>query len=278
MKKSRKKKKAGVLNLIIILVALAVMIFALARLIMIYRDYHGSEKTYQTLENDFVDTGEDEDTGKSTGQWSDDVQISFEALRKENPDIIAWIRFDNQDDVHISYPVLYSGDNTTYLRSDIYGNYHIAGCIFLEGMNSPDLSDYHSIIYGHNMKNTTMFGDLKRYRNEDDFYDDNQYFSIYTEDTIYRYQIFSYHDVDDDSDVYTVGFGPDDEYQEFLDSLAADSYKDTGIHPQKDSRIVTLSTCTSAGEDKRFVVHAVCIEEKPYGNSIAASGDAAAVQ
>ena len=88
---------------------------------------------------------------------------------------MAWLRFDNYNDVHISYPVLYSGDDETYLRSDIYGNYHIAGCIFLEGMNQPDFSDYHSIIYGHNMRNTTMFGDLKRYKNDEGFYENNQY-------------------------------------------------------------------------------------------------------
>lgn len=259
----KKKKKGRVVSTLVILASLAVMAFAIFKLAGIFLDYHNSEKTYRDLEEQYVDTVEDEDNTGEDSQWSDDIQISFEALRKENPDIIAWIRFENLDDVHISYPVLYSGDNTKYLRSDIYGNYHIAGCIFLEGLNQPDFSDYHSIIYGHNMKNTTMFGDLKRYKNEDDFYDNNQYFRIYTENMVYRYQIFSYYEVDETSDVYTVGFGPDDEYQAFLDQMAASSLKETGIHPTKDSRVVTLSTCTKTAEDKRLVVHAVCVEEKP---------------
>ena len=66
-------------------------------------------------------------------------------------------------------------------------------------MNQPDFSDYHSIIYGHNMRNTTMFGDLKRYKNDEGFYENNQYFNIYTDTQVLRYQIFSYYDVDDQS-------------------------------------------------------------------------------
>lgn len=265
MKKKNKKKKGGVVSLLVIIISLAVMAFAIYKLATIYMDYHQSEKTYRNLEEQYVDTGDEEkNTEEEGGHWSDDIQISFEALKKENPDIVAWIRFENPDDVHISYPVLYSGDNTKYLRSDIYGNYHIAGCIFLEGLNHPDFSDYHSIIYGHNMKNTTMFGDLKRYKNEDDFYENNQYFRIYTEDMVYRYQIFSYHDVQDTSDLYTVGFGPDEEYQSLIDRMVSESLRDTGIYPDKEDHIVTLSTCSTAGDDKRFVVHAVCVAEEPY--------------
>jgi sortase B len=131
-------------------------------------------------------------------------------------------------------------------------------------MNQPDFSDYHTIIYGHNMKNGTMFGSLKKYRNEDNFWENNQYFTIYTEDTVYRYQIFSYYNVSDTSNIYTVGFGPGEEFQQFIDGMVASSYENTGISPQSDNHIVTLSTCTSAGDDKRFVIHAVCIEESPY--------------
>ena len=152
----KKKKKRHPVTLVILIIALAVMIFSIVKLAGIQKDYKESEKTFQTLESEYVVHPDG-----AGALWQDGTRIQFEALRKENPDIMAWLRFDNYNDVHISYPVLYSGDDETYLRSDIYGNYHIAGCIFLEGMNQPDFSDYHSIIYGHNMRNTTMFGDLK---------------------------------------------------------------------------------------------------------------------
>lgn len=65
--------------------------------------------------------------------WLTDVKVEFDKLKAENPDIIGWIRFDDQDELGINYPILYSGDNKKYLRTDLYGNKHIAGSIFLEG-------------------------------------------------------------------------------------------------------------------------------------------------
>ena len=189
------------------------------------------------------------------------LDIDFAGLKKRNPDIAAWLVFEHTDQVHINYPVFYSGDNEKYLRHDIDGNYHIAGCIFLEGQNTPDFSDYHSIIYGHNMRNTTMFGDLKRYKKEEGFYEKNPEFLIYTEKKIFRYRIFSYYDTDADSDVYTVGYAPGEEYQSYLDRLTEASRKDTGIHPDSSQKVVTLSTCSEAGSNQRFVVHGVCVEE-----------------
>ena len=175
MKKAEnpKKKKGGKLTLVIIVIALAVMAFALFKITQIYKDYQESEQTFEKLEETYVVNPDG--SSVTEDDWNDDTRIQFDALKKENPDIMAWLRFDNFDDVHISYPVLYSGDDSKYLRSDIYGNYHIAGCIFLEGLNNPDFSDYHSIIYGHNMRNTTMFGDLKRYKNDEGFYEKNQF-------------------------------------------------------------------------------------------------------
>ena len=131
----------------------------------------------------------------------------------------------------ISYPVLYSGDNKKYLRTDIYGNRHIAGCIFLEGLNQSDFSDYYNIIYGHNMDDGSMFGNLKKYKDEG-FWNENQYFTIYTENTVYRYQIFSYEDVVNGGDVYKVGYQPGKEYQQFIDDMVSNSNVETGIRPQ----------------------------------------------
>lgn len=264
MKKAEnpKKKKGGKLTLVIIVIALAVMAFALFKIAQIYKDYQESEQTFEKLEETYVVNPDG--SSVTEDDWNDDTRIQFDALKKENPDIMAWLRFDNFDDVHISYPVLYSGDDSKYLRSDIYGNYHIAGCIFLEGLNNPDFSDYHSIIYGHNMRNTTMFGDLKRYKNDEGFYEKNQFFNVYTADKVYRYQIFSYYDVDEDSDIYTVGYGADDSWQAMIDKMVASSVKDTGIHPTKEDKVVTLSTCSKAGETKRFVVHGVLVDVKTH--------------
>ncbi len=71
------------------------------------------------------------------------MDVKLEELQQVNADIIGWIRFDNLE--QLSYPVLYSGDDEKYLRTDIYGNQTIAGCIFMEGMNTPDFQDYHTI-------------------------------------------------------------------------------------------------------------------------------------
>ena len=96
------------------------------------------------------------------------------------------------------------------------------------------------------------------------FYEKNQFFNVYTADKVYRYQIFSYYDVDEDSDIYTVGYGADDSWQAMIDKMVASSMKDTGIHPTKEDKVVTLSTCSKAGETKRFVVHGVLVDVKTH--------------
>lgn len=259
---NRQKQKHGKTGWLILLsLCLAVALFSGWKLIGIFRDYRQSERQFRQIEKEYVKNVEKTEPTKQSDQNKKEKEINFEGLQKRNPDIRAWIAFEHLDQVHISYPVLYSGDDETYLRHDIDGNYHIAGCIFLEGENHPDFSDYHSIIYGHNMRNTTMFGDLKRYKKEQGFYENNPEFLIYTEKKVLRYRIFSYYDVDADSNVYTVGYEPGEAYQKYLDALAASSMKDTGIHPKSTQKIVTLSTCSETGSDQRFVIHGVCVEE-----------------
>lgn len=268
---TKKKKKGGSLNLVILISALAVMAFSLYNLVPILWDYYHADKTYAVLADDYVQVPDqpEEDTSAEEevvdNAWRD-VVIDFDALHQINSDVVGWIRFDDQDELPIDYPILYSGDNDKYLRTDLYGNTHTAGSIFLEGANASDFSDYHTILYGHNMKNMSMFGSLKKYRNEENFWKSHQYFTIYTENTVYRYQIFSYHHVEDTSNYYTVGFGPGEELQTFIDRMVSDSMYNTGITPTGEDHIVTLSTCTSAGDEYRFVIHAVCVEELSVGD------------
>lgn len=261
-KKSRKKKKAGIWCTVIIIVAVAIIVFSLIKLIPILLDYKQADQTYDQLKNEYITESDFADTDEEW--WAEAVQIDFDNLKQINPDVIGWIRFDNVDEIPINYPIMYSGDNDTYLRTDMYGEEHTAGSIFLEGANAPDFSDYYNIIYGHNMKNGSMFGTLKQYKRDEGLYDVNAFFTIYTENAAYRYQIFSFEDVPEDSEIYTVGYIPDERYQDFIDRMVSDSIKKTGIEPDKENKVVTLSTCSTSGEHYRFVVHAVCVDWKLY--------------
>lgn len=245
-------------TLFLFLIGMALIIAALAMLIPNLFDYKKSNDVYKELNEEFVSENTESviTTEEDDAWWYRDVDIDFENLQELNSDIIGWIRFDNIE--QLSYPVLFSGDDETYLRTDIYGNSTIAGCIFMEGMNQPDFNDYHTILYGHNMKNLSMFGSLKKYKTED-FYEGHQFFTIYTADMAYRYQIFSYRDVPETDDIYTVGFAPDETFQKLIDIMVQKSYYDTGVDVTKDDHIITLSTCSTTG--KRFVVHAVRIRE-----------------
>lgn len=229
------------------------MAVSLVMLIPAVLERKQSNDTYEALEAEYVKS---ESTDLESGWWYDEVTVDIRALQEINPDVIGWIRFDSSE--MPSYPILYSGDDETYLRTDIYGNETTAGCIFLEGANNPDMNDYHTIIYGHNMRNLSMFGSLKNYKKEG-FYEGHPCFTIYTDTMAYRYQIFSYRDVPETHQVYTIGFGPDENYQNFIDELQRHSYEDTGVTVTKDDRIVTLSTCSTEG--KRFVVHAVRVDK-----------------
>ena len=261
--REKKRKRGKAVNTIIIIAALAVIAFCLYKIIPLILDYRNSANTYDELSGEVVVNDEEEEEEEEEESWKT-VLIDFDSLTAINEDVVGWIRFDDLEELPIDYPILYSGDNSTYLRTDLYMQSVTAGSIFIEGLNSPYFDDYHTIIYGHNMRNETMFGTLKKYRLEEGFWEDHQYFTIYTQEKAMRFQIFSYEHVAADSTIYTVGFSPGDTYQEFIDTLVEGSMYDTGIVPDVEDRIVTLSTCTSAGDDYRFVIHAVCVEEYYY--------------
>lgn len=264
----KKRNKWSASYLLLLGLGIALFVVSLSMLIPTLLDYKKANDTYDELKDKYVtvkqetlsqDEVQEIEGVVSDSWWYEDVDIQLEGLQRENSDIVGWILFENND--IISYPVLYSGDNEKYIRSDIYGNSTTAGCIFMEGACVPDFNDCHTIIYGHNMKNSSMFGSLKKYKTED-YYAGHQYFMIYTNDMAYRYRIFAYYDIPENDDVYQVGFAPDDTFQTFLNDMKRHSYEDTEISVTKDDKVITLSTCSTEGY--RFVVHAVRVDEHNY--------------
>lgn len=238
---------------------------AVAYLGMVFYRYYASDKEYRELEQQVFGTGAEqqtntsEETGAQDGKPTAEDQKILQALKElqqKNEDVIGWIRFDNLD---VSYPVMQCEDNEYYLKHTFKKESNPAGSIFMEAANTKDFEDCHTILYGHNMKNLSMFGILKKYKTEN-FYEENPYFTIYTTEHVYRYQIFAYYDIAMDADLYTIGFKPDEVFQGFVEKMCRRSYYDTGIDVNEKDKVLTLSTCSTKGN--RFVVNAKRIESR----------------
>ena len=131
----------------------------------------------------------------------------------------------------------------------------------MEGANNSDFEDKNTIIYGHNMRNLSMFGKLKKYTREQDYYDNNKYIQIITPNMYYRYEIFAYESVNEDSEVYQISFEDDAAIESYINKIRELSERQTDIDVSVDDKIITLSTCSTLSSHKRFVVHAVRVDE-----------------
>lgn len=232
----------------------------------IFLQYRESETEYETLrkavftgslsEEGSAGDGFAEKNSGDSGLAETDRKImdAVRGLQEQNEDVTGWISFDELD---LSYPVMHGEDNTYYLTHTFSGEKNSAGSIFMEAANAPDFEDSHTVIYGHNMKNLSMFGQLRNYRTRD-FYEEHEFFTIYTENQIFRYQIFACYDIEESGEIYAIGFGPDEKFVSFLEGMKERSYFDTGVEVTAEDKVITLSTCSAKG--KRFVVNAKRVE------------------
>ena len=185
-------------------------------------------------------------------------EVDLEAFMKKYPETVGWLYFE---DGHISYPIMQDGDNNKYRKLDYTGEEARTGAIFLDYRSAADFSDSNSIIYGHYMKDRTMFGTLRDYREDPKYYNDHQYFQVITPDKIYRYQIFAYMDVPKSYVIYDYIGDASYEFVKDAEPVRIKSYMDSEIVVNKTKKVVTLSTCTD--KDKLyFVVLGVMVEEK----------------
>ena len=175
--------------------------------------------------------------------------VDFAELQSINPDVIGWIRVGA---VNISYPVTQAKDNEYYLHRTFKKVDNFAGCIFENCTNSPFFTDQNTILYGHNMKNGSMFGQLKKFSEQATF-DKNPYFWIFTKDFIFQYRIFSSSVVNKIGDPYITRFSKDDFKKYIEKSIASSEIKCGDVQVTTDDRIVTLSTCTGNDATRRIL-------------------------
>lgn len=263
-KQEKEKKKRGVGDVIltmVFLIAVGVFCYAAFNLYHIYTEYKKGSDEYNQIAQMAV-TRREPDADTDTASESTDtgtestvkapMKIDFEALQSVNTDVIGWIYVEALDDV--SYPIVKGTDNSTYLHMTYEKNYNFAGTIFIDYENSSDFNDCNTLIYGHNMKNGSMFGQLKEFSKDPETYKKSKYFWIFTPEKSYRYEIIAAYVTSVDSDTYTLFKGPGEEFQEYLNKITGYSEIQTtpGTMTVKD-KIITLSTCTG-NESTRYVV------------------------
>ena len=250
----KKKKKSDVLLTIALIAAIVVFCYAAFNLYHIYTEYKKGTDEYNQIEEMAV-TERDADSAEVAGpsaQIKPPIEVDFDKLKSVNEDVVGWIYVDALPD--ISYPIVKGKDNQTYLHQTYEKNYNFAGTIFVDYENSGDFSDCNTLVYGHNMKNGSMFGHLKKFREDDKLYKQDKYFWILTPERNYRYEIITAYTTGVNSDTYTLFKGPGEEFEKYLETIKGYSEiqtDDTDL-TIKD-RIVTLSTCTG-NESTRFVV------------------------
>ena len=178
------------------------------------------------------------------------AKIDLAALREENEDVVGWIYIPG---TRINYPVMQGQDNQYYLKHT-WNNYpNGAGSIFMEHQNSADLTDFNTVIYGHNMADGSMFAALHSYAHSW-FAEKNPYVYVKTDAGVWRYEVFASYNASTEGTTYGLSFNEEQTRQDFLDAALAQSQIRTRVVPEITDRILTLSTCTGMGYDNRRVV------------------------
>lgn len=176
--------------------------------------------------------------------------VDFAGLRETNADVIGWIYIE---DTNINYPIVQGTDNKYYVDHMADGTKNGAGSIFMDYRNAPDFLDPNTVIYGHNMKNKTMFAHLTEYKNPE-FFEAHDMGKIMTLTGNFQFQVIGGYVASLREDAWEVDFDTDEDFLHWLHN-AMDRSETGGTYvPDGTERIVTLSTCDYRFEDARYVL------------------------
>ncbi len=187
--------------------------------------------------------------------WAD---IDLDALREVNEDVVGWLAIPGTE---VSYPLIRPRDNETYLSRSWDGTPTSAGSIFLDCRVAWEPRGFNTIIYGHNMRNRTMFGSLRDYRG-DSYWQEHPEICLIDSGGVHYYDIFAAWEPRVTDPPFAPEITTEKGRRTFIDTALGRSVISTGVVPTVDSEILTLSTCTGVGYATRWVIQAALRTEK----------------
>ena len=184
------------------------------------------------------------------------INVAVDGQRRDhiiidNEDYRGWLNVEN---TNIDYPIVQGKDNSFYLDKDINKNYLSSGSIFMNYLNN-GFNDENTILFGHHMRNKTMFAQLEKYKEKEFFQNDNDIKIEVENDKVLTYKVFSVYVTDANDNYIKTNFDNKSEYKEFLDKIKNKSIYKSDINVDENDKIITLSTCSYEFNDARMVVH-----------------------
>lgn len=202
---------------------------------------------------------------KSTGAYdglAEHVELpeQDEAPEETGPDIIGWLTLP---DSAINYPVTQTDDNEYYLHHLYDGTYNKVGCLFADYENAADFSDRNTIIYGHNMRDGSMFAALNEYA-EQSYYDTHKQMYLVTPEGGYVVELFAAFtakpaESGNDTSPWRLEWKDDGDYTTWLTAMKERSVVESDVTVTCSDKVLTLSTCTPGGA-QRFIVMGKLVE------------------
>ena len=253
-------KTYDIIRYIVLGAAVVVFLVAAGMLIHIFMEYKKGTDIYENISSSVL-TAVDKPTDDGTDTSSDEEEnlpfvYDHQALLNINSEGQGYLYIPSID---LRLPVVQGTDNEYYLNHTFNKVYNAAGALFIDSRVDKGLGGSNVIIYGHNMKNGSMFAKLAYYKNES-FYRQhgNDVFYIYTGDEIREYRIFDAFENDPEGYVYTCNFGTASQLQEYASTVKSYSLYDTGVDVSSATQVVTFSTCTGDGA-RRIIVQGIYV-------------------
>lgn len=246
---------------LLIAVSIIAIVVGCWNLLSIQLEYRRGKTSYVKLESHVsVPTqpapAQREDTAAETESVIAFPEVDFRELQKINPQIVGWIYCEGTG---INYPIAQGKDNRYYLEHVFDRQANGSGCIFLDCTNSSDFSDRNSVIYGHNMKNGTMFASLLQYKDQA-YYEAHPRLLLVTPEKNYTIELFAGYVLSGWGNAWMIGFADDATFGSWLTECTERSCFRSPIVPTSGDRVLTLSTCTYEYDDARFVVQGILRE------------------
>ena len=270
----RKYSAGGIVRKGVVCLLAVVFLVSAAKVISLMADRRAGEETYSEVQETVTppppvqEEPQPEEPEPEPVVYCDThaealAKTDLSALRETNEDVVGWISIP---DTPVDYPLMQGEDNDYYLNHTWDRAANSVGSIYLEHQVSPAFDDFNTIIYGHRMKNNSMFGSLKYYKDAE-YWQAHPSVYIVNDDGVHRYAVFAAYEAAINEITYGLEISEDSTKQRFIEHGLTSSVIDTGVVPTEKDLVLTLVTCIGRDYSSRWVVQAVLQDSAPLAEN-----------